>query len=79
MKTVVTLTIQRDNNNHQIGQLIEQLHQLHLENQDIDRQIQQLSEEGSSQGEEVASVVSINSGDRAVVLSPHKNRKGTTG
>ena len=78
MKTVVTLSIQRDNNNEQIGKLIEKLHQLHLENQELSRQIQDLSEAEGAEEEE-ASHQSIHSGDRAVVLSPHKNRAGLTG
>ena len=80
MKTAVTLANKRDNNYKLIGELIEQLHILHLENQDIDRQIQALFEgEVASEEEEGNSNTSIHSGDRAVVLSPHKQRKGTTG
>ena len=82
MKTVISLSNKRDNNNKLIGQLIEELHLIHLENQELDRQIQAIVEGDdniNSEEEEADSSTSIKSGDRAVVLSPHKQRKGTTG
>ena len=83
MKTSATLAIKRNNNNELIGELIEQLHKLHLDNQEIERQLSSLQEEDESNDgsvqEEETSDTSIKSGDRAVVLSPIKERRGATG
>ena len=83
MKTAATLSIKRNNNNKLIGDLIERLHKLHQENQELERQLSLLQEEDEADNksvqEEETSDTSIKSGDRAVVLSPIKERRGTTG
>ena len=75
MKTVSSLSAQRDQNTKLIGELIERLHNLHQENLQLESQISSLLE-GE---EEAASTSSIELGDRAVVLSPNISRRGNTG
>ena len=81
MKTTDTLSSKRDNNNKRIGQLIEELCLLYQENQELELQIQVLNKEDkeSVNKEEALLVTSIHSGDCAVVVSPTKDRRGTTG
>ena len=75
MKTIVNLCDQRKQNDKLIGEYIDKLQQLHLSNLELDVQIEQLreGEEEPDNSNELAK------GDRVVVLSPIKDRRGITG
>ena len=78
MKTTDTLNSKREKNIKRIGELIVQLHELHLENQELDHHLSLLAE-GIEEEDQTTVSSPLKSGDRAVCLSPDTNRRGNTG
>ena len=78
MKTVEKLITKRDNNIKRISELIVQLHELHLENQELEYQLSQICD-SEEEEDKVTPSTPLKSGDRAVVLSPDTSRRGETG
>ena len=79
MKTADKLKAQREQNNKQIGDLISLLHELHLENQDLNNQLSLLPDSSEEEEDIVTASSPLKKGDRAVCLSPGTSHRGDTG
>ena len=79
MKTASTIQAEIVSKRATVVNLIKQLHQEQLEIEALTEQLQFI--DSLEESEEEASVHSntIKEGDRALVISPYKNRQGTTG
>ena len=79
MKTASTIQAEIVSKRTTVASLIKQLHQEQLEIDELTAQLQFI--DSSEKVEEEASICSntIEEGDRALVISPYKNRQGTTG
>ena len=80
MKTAGNIQAEIVSKRATVASLIKQLHQEQLEIDELTAQLQFI-DSLEEEIEEEASVCSntIKEGDRALVISPHKNRQGTTG
>ena len=81
MKTVASILNQIEENHKTIQSLLGQLHQLHIHNTELTDSLValQINNQQELGEEEEDNSKGIEPGDRVVILSPDRNRRGLTG